>query len=105
VTIDLPQRLGVHGTRNCDTLPGTVAAKSIALGALPQTSLGPRNRNRGAPSLGFSKTKFLQLRRCPTDHPATPSWPKKLTINLNTAKRLDITFPLPLLRRADEVIE
>jgi putative ABC transport system substrate-binding protein len=41
----------------------------------------------------------------PNDLPVQQVVKVEFVINLNTAKALDITFPLPLLGRADEVIE
>ena len=41
----------------------------------------------------------------PTDLPVQQSTKVQLIVNLKTAKSLDITVPLPLLGRADEVIE
>ena len=54
--------------------------------------------------VGIYAGKILQGAK-PTDLPVQQAVKVELVVNLNTAKTLGITFPLPLLGRADEVIE
>jgi putative ABC transport system substrate-binding protein len=52
----------------------------------------------------FTQAAFLREPK-PADLPAQQSTKVELVINLKTARVLELTFPLPLSGRADEVIE
>jgi len=62
-------------------------------------SLSDANRR-----VGVNTGRILKGEK-PTDLPVEQITKVELIINMKTAKALGITFPLPLLGRADEVIE
>ena len=84
---------------NSDGLPLTVAVPA----GCKQSSEQIKNRNAFR-ILGFYAGKILKGDN-PADLPIDQAVKIELVLNLKTAKTLDITFPLSLLGRADEVIE